>query len=153
MPGSSPRIGFDPLNSLSLTAGLPDFAYSSGGSFTNSPARPMTPSDGICPPALSHLSGGELSSDSMPSTSGPSGRKGRSSSNAGTISPDSVQSSLPSRGAHRFNPVAARARKTRRATKDEFGSDDEDEERIPKTSKAEGEETLLPLLFFLSRFH
>lgn len=64
--GSSPCITFDALNSLNLNPGLPYDAYSSGTSFTNSPARSFTPSDSICPPALTHLSGSE-STDDMPS--------------------------------------------------------------------------------------
>ncbi|TDL28136.1 hypothetical protein BD410DRAFT_835375 [Rickenella mellea] len=131
--GSSPRLTFDSLN---LAAGLPDYSYSSGASFTTgSPARPFTPPDSICPPALTHLSGGELSSDGMQS-----GRRSRNSVDAG--SPGSTHAPLPTPRNHRFNPMAATRGSTRerkrRAPKDDFGSDDEDEEFQPSSSNAAG---------------
>lgn len=132
--GPSPRLSFDALN---LPSGLLDCAYSSGASFTTgSPAaRPFTPPDSICPPALSHPTAGELSSDSMPSS-----RKGRSNSLASSASPGSAHGGLPSstassRASHRFNPLGGaqrplRERKAaaRRQSKDDFASDDEEED-------------------------
>lgn len=138
--GSSPRLAFD---SLGLASSLPDYAYSSGASFTTgSPARPFTPPDSICPPALNHLSNGELSSDSMPASTGPTGRKVRSNSLASTGSPASVQGSLPpsrreTQHQHRFNPMGTRAtqrERKRRTSKDDFGSDDEEEDFAPALS-------------------
>ena len=125
--GSSPRITFDSLN---LTSGIPDYAYSSGASFTTgSPARPFTPTDNINPPAL--LSGGELSSSELPV--GPTGRK--RSNTAASGSPASLHNGLPaSRGQHRYNPMGSRAttrERKRRGSKEEFGSDDEEEDFAP----------------------
>ena len=130
--GASPRLPFE----LNLSSGLLDCAYSSGASFTTgSPAaRPFTPPDAICPPALSHPTAGELSSDSMSST-----RKARSNSLASSASPGSAHGGLPSsastRGSHRYNPLGgaqrpSRERKAaaRRQSKDDFASDDEEED-------------------------
>ncbi len=69
----------------------------------------------------------------MPSV-GPSGRKSRSNSTADNASPASVHGGLPAtRSSHRFNPIATRAsaRKQRRASKDDFGSDDDEEDFAP----------------------
>lgn len=129
----SPRMSFDSLN---LANGIAEYAYSSGSSYTTgSPARPFTPPDSICPPALTHLSGGELS-DSIPHP-GPTSRKNRSNSNAGTASPaSSANVALPtSRSQHRFNPIQ-RATRKRRSPKDEFASEDEEEDFAPVASAA-----------------
>ncbi|KAL5495077.1 hypothetical protein ACEPAI_539 [Sanghuangporus weigelae] len=135
LPGAgSPRISFDSLN---IAGGIPDYAYSSPASFTTgSPARPFTPPDSICPPALTHLSNGELSSDSMPSSNAVLTRKTRSNSINSTSSPGSINGSLPSttRGQHRFNPIGvrpARPERKRRASKDDYASDDDEEEFTP----------------------
>lgn len=124
-----------------MTGGLPDYAYSSGASFTTgSPGRPFTPPDSICPPALTHLSTSELSSDSMPS------RKARSNSINSMGSPASSHGSLPtSRGAHRFNPINTGSRQTRgerkrRASKDEYGSDDDEEDFTPQLNAANSDQ-------------
>ena len=134
--GSSPRISFESLN---IAGGLPDYAYSSGASFTTgSPGRPFTPPDSVCPPALTHLSNGELSSDSMP----PNGsRKARSNSINSVGSPASSHGSLPtSRGVHRFNPLNSarqtRGERKRRASKDDYGSDDDEEDYAPQLASA-----------------
>ncbi|EJD03767.1 uncharacterized protein FOMMEDRAFT_19129 [Fomitiporia mediterranea MF3/22] len=137
LPGAgSPRISFDSLN---IAGGLPDYAYSSGASFTTgSPARPFTPPDSICPPALTHLSNGELSSDSMPSSNAAPTRKVRSNSVNSVSSPGSVHGNLPgTRGQHRFNPIGARparAERRRRASKDDYASDDDEEDFTPTLS-------------------
>lgn len=137
VPGSdsSPRLTFDSLN---LANGMPDYAaYSSGASFTTgSPVRPFTPPDSICPPVLNHLSAGELSSDGTQS-----GRRSRNSAGTGAGSPASVHAPLPThRNQHRFNPIAApRANakeRKRRAPKEEYGSDDEDEEDFQPSTAA-----------------
>ncbi|KAI5124101.1 hypothetical protein M0805_000915 [Coniferiporia weirii] len=141
--GSSPRISFDSLN---IAGGLPEYAYSSGASFTTgSPARPFTPPDSICPPALTHISNGELSSDSMPSSSGPAGRKARSNSMNSSGSPASLHGSLPSgrRDQHRFNPIGTRSsqrERKRRASKDDFASDDDEEDYAPALASANSDQ-------------
>ncbi|KAH7886189.1 hypothetical protein F5I97DRAFT_1809545 [Phlebopus sp. FC_14] len=131
LPGpssSSPRLDFNTLN-LANTIG--EYSYSSGASYTTaSPGRPYTPPDnGISPPAVYSLSGGELSSDGLAS--------GRRSRGSGTHSPSSVHSvpyaAVPR--SHRFNPIAAPATRsatkaTRRRTRNE-DSDDEDDDFQP----------------------
>jgi hypothetical protein len=131
LPGpssSSPRLDF---NSLNLTNTLGEYSYSSSASYTTaSPGRPYTPPDnGISPPAVYNLSGGELSSDGLTS--------GRRSRGSGTHSPSSVHSvpyaTVPR--SHRFNPIAAPATRsatkaTRRKSRNE-DSDDEDDDFQP----------------------
>ncbi|EGN93193.1 hypothetical protein SERLA73DRAFT_172348 [Serpula lacrymans var. lacrymans S7.3] len=128
LPGpssSSPRLDF---NSLNLANPLSDY-YSSGTSYTTaSPGRPYTPPDnGISPPALYSLSGGELSSDGLQS--------GRRSRGSGTHSPASVHN-VPYSAAvprsHRFNPIAApttrsATKATRRKSRNDDSDDDDDD--------------------------
>lgn len=126
--GGSPRLGF---NSLNLSNGLNEYTYTSSPSYTTgSPARPFTPT-GIYPGALSNLSTGDLSSDSIGS--------GRSRRGSGTISPGpSVPpgslAAVPR--SHRFNPLAApvtrtsvrqQQQKKRSKGSEEFDSDDDTE--------------------------
>jgi len=101
---------------------LSDYSYSSSYT-TASPARPYTPTDnniGISPPSLSYnLSGGELSSDGLPS--------GRISRGSGSHSPSLA--SIPR--SHRYNPVGNPATRPkaprRRSSKNEDSDDDEDD--------------------------
>ncbi|KAF5385263.1 hypothetical protein D9615_001152 [Tricholomella constricta] len=115
--------------SLNLPSTVGEYTYSS------SPARPYTPTDGasLSPPSLSYtLSAGELSSDGMPS--------GRRSRGSGSHSPPAA--SIPYAAtvprSHRFNPVVApnvrasvRAAHRRRSSRSNDDSDDEDEEFQP----------------------
>jgi hypothetical protein len=110
----SPRLGSMPMAEYGT--------YTSGGSYvaTSSPSRPYTPSSGIYPAALSNLSAGELSSDSMQS-----GRRSRSGSGRG----QSPSPSVPR--AHRFNPIAVppsriRERVTKKKSKSSDSDDDDD---------------------------
>ncbi|KAH7907032.1 hypothetical protein BJ138DRAFT_1161133 [Hygrophoropsis aurantiaca] len=112
LPGpssSSPRLDF---NSLNLANSMGEYSYSSSGSYTTaSPGRPYTPPDnGISPPALYSLSGGELSSDGLTS--------GRRSRGSGTHSPASVHNV----------PYAASASRRKSRNDD---SDDEDDDFQP----------------------
>ncbi|KAG0707568.1 hypothetical protein DFH29DRAFT_631774 [Suillus ampliporus] len=126
LPGpssSSPRLDF---NSLNLTNSIGEYSYSSSTSYTTaSPGRPYTPPDnGISPPAVYSLSGGELSSDGLTS--------GRRSRGSGTHSPSSVHS-VPYSAAvprsHRFNPIAApTTRSATKATRRKSRNDDSDDE-------------------------
>ncbi|KAF9245710.1 hypothetical protein BU15DRAFT_40591 [Melanogaster broomeanus] len=122
---SSPRLDF---NSLNLTNSIGEYSYATSANYTtSSPGRPYTPPDnGISPPAVYNLSGGELSSDSLAS--------GRRSRGSGTHSPSSVHSayaaSVPR--SHRFNPIAAPATRSaakaprRKARNDDSDDDDDD---------------------------
>jgi len=105
---SSPRLG---------SMSMPEYGtYTSGGSYVaTSPSRPYTPSSGVYPAALSNLSAGELSSDSMQSA-----RRGRVGG---------VQSPSPTvPRSHRFNPIAAPASRTRERTKKKSKSSDSDDD-------------------------
>ncbi|KAI0028585.1 hypothetical protein K488DRAFT_58236 [Vararia minispora EC-137] len=120
---SSPRLGYG----LNLVGTMSEYTYSGAPSYTASPsARPFTPpqSASIFPGALSNLSPGEMSSDSMQS--------GRTSRGSSTHSPS--LSAIPR--AHRFNPLAVApsasrgptTRRRRGSTKqtDDFSDDDDD---------------------------
>ncbi|KAF9817768.1 hypothetical protein IEO21_03227 [Rhodonia placenta] len=116
----SPRIGF---NSLNLSNSLNEYTYGSSQSYsTGSPAA-------IYPGALSNLSAGELSSDSL--ASGRS-RRGSGTQSPGPSVPPGSLAAVPR--SHRFNPLAAaavtrssaRQQKKRSKASDEFASDDED---------------------------
>ncbi|KAF8841924.1 hypothetical protein BDN67DRAFT_989446 [Paxillus ammoniavirescens] len=128
LPGpssSSPRLDF---NSLNLANSLGEYSYTPSANYTTaSPGRPYTPPDnGISPPAVYNLSGGELSSDGIAS--------GRHSRGSGTHSPSSVHSvpyaSVPR--SHRFNPIAAPATRSaakapRRKSRNDDSDDDDDD--------------------------
>ncbi|KAH8094611.1 hypothetical protein BXZ70DRAFT_347988 [Cristinia sonorae] len=122
-PTSSPRIGG--FNSLNLNNGMSEYTYTSTN-FTNSPTRPFTPTGSIYPGALSNLSTGDLSSDSVSSRS----RRG-----SGAHSPGPAPGSLAAvPRSHRFNPIAAtvtrsstRQQKKRAKGSDDFASDDDDD--------------------------
>ncbi|CCM03782.1 uncharacterized protein FIBRA_05929 [Fibroporia radiculosa] len=124
--GGSPRLGF---NSLNLSSGLGEYTYTSSPSYTTgSPARPFTPT-GIYPGALSNLSTGELSSDSV--ASGRS-RRGSGTHSPGPSVPPGSLAAVPR--SHRFNPLAAavtrssaRQQKKRSKASDEFASDDDED--------------------------
>jgi hypothetical protein len=127
----SPPLNF---NSLNLPNTIGDYTYSS------SPARPYTPSDGasIAPPALGGgyaLSAGELSSDSMPPAS-----SGRHSRGSGSHSPPATipyAATVPR--SHRFNPIVPPAtRASVRGQKRRMSNDDsdEDDDFQPNTSGA-----------------
>ncbi|KAH0837955.1 hypothetical protein J3R83DRAFT_6192 [Lanmaoa asiatica] len=128
LPGpssSSPRLDF---NSLNLTNTIGEYSYTPSANYTTaSPGRPYTPPDnGISPPAVYNLSGGELSSDGLTS--------GRRSRGSGTHSPSSVHSvpyaSVPR--SHRFNPIAppatrSAAKTPRRKARNEDSDEDDDD--------------------------
>jgi len=108
---ASPRLG---------SMSIPEYGtYTSGGSYiaTVSPSRPYTPSSGVFPAALSNLSAGELSSDSMQSA--------RRSRGGGAQSPSPA---VPR--SHRFNPIAAPPSRmsTRERTKRKSKSSDSDDD-------------------------
>ncbi|KAI0783345.1 hypothetical protein C8Q75DRAFT_726175 [Abortiporus biennis] len=141
-PSSSPRLGF---NSLNLSNGMSEYTYTSSPNYTTSPARPFTPTGSIFPGALSNLSAGELSSDSVGSS--------RSRRGSGAVSPTPsvpVGSLAAVPRSHRFNPIAAtvtrsstRQQKKRAKTgDDEFGSDDDEEfnPSLPMSNEARREE-------------
>jgi hypothetical protein len=108
--------------------------------------RPYTPQEGIYPPAIGQVSAGEMSSDSNRVPSPPQGSYAlrshrRQSSSISSQSPLIMPGPLVAQNAratHRYNPIAVPARATRRSRqrKDEFGSDDEEEEYVqqPLTS-------------------
>lgn len=128
----SPRLGS--FNGLGMT----EYTYSPGpASFgTSSPGRPYTPTGSIYPGALSNLSAGELSSDSVASSRG---RRG-----SGAVSPPPLPAgslaAVPR--SHRFNPIAGvptrasarQAKKRGSKGSDDFDSDVDDE--YPATSSA-----------------
>ena len=128
-PTSSPR-GF---NSLNLNGGLNEYTYSSpsGNYSTGSPARPFSPT-GIYPGALSNLSAGDLSSDSVGSSRS---RRGSASHSPGPAVPPGSLAAIPR--SHRYNPLGAAAtirasarqqqQKKRSKASDEFASDDDDD--------------------------
>lgn len=127
LPGpssSSPRLDF---NTLNLTNTIGEYSYTPSANYTTASPRPYTPPDnGISPPAVYNLSGGELSSDGLTS--------GRRSRGSGTHSPSSVHSvpyaSVPR--SHRFNPIAPPATRSaaktprRKARNDDSDEDDDD---------------------------
>lgn len=128
-PESSPRLDFNTLNMAN--GGLSDYSYSSGASYSAaSPQRPFTPQDGISPPALYSLSGGELSSDALVT--------GRGRRGSGTHSPSSSSqggyAAVPR--SQRFNPMAAapRTRAPRRKMSRNDDSDDEDDDFLPPSN-------------------
>ncbi|KAI0830767.1 hypothetical protein BC628DRAFT_1312846 [Trametes gibbosa] len=135
-PTSSPRMGF---NSLPLSSGLNEYTYSSPGNYSaSSPARPFTPT-GIYPGALSNLSAGELSSDSVGTTRS---RRGSGSHSPGPAVPPGSLAAIPR--SHRFNPLGTAAitrasarqqQKKRSKASDDFASDDDDD-FIPTTTSA-----------------
>ncbi|KII94009.1 hypothetical protein PLICRDRAFT_36234 [Plicaturopsis crispa FD-325 SS-3] len=124
LPISSPRL--EEFSNLQLTNSQLDY-YSSGSyGSTASPARPITPPDAVSPPTLTYnISGGELSSDGMPS--------GRSRRGSGTQSPSSLPRSA------RYNPMASqpRTRVTRRKSRND-DSDDEDDDFQPQIPAGQG---------------
>ncbi|KZT08634.1 uncharacterized protein LAESUDRAFT_648640 [Laetiporus sulphureus 93-53] len=132
---SSPRLGF---NSLNLTNGMSEYTYSSSPSYTTaSPARPFTPTS-IYPGALSNLSTGELSSDSV--ASGRS-RRGSGAHSPGPSVPPGSLAAVPR--SHRFNPLGTPMRtsarqqsqpKKRAKGSDDFVSDDDDDFNPVSTS-------------------
>ncbi|KAH9897951.1 hypothetical protein C8Q73DRAFT_788173 [Cubamyces lactineus] len=134
---SSPRMGG--FSSLPLSSGLNEYTYSSSGNYsTGSPARPFTPT-GIYPGALSNLSAGELSSDSVGSTRS---RRGSGSHSPGPAVPPGSLAAIPR--SHRYNPLGAAAitrsstrqqQKKRSKASEEFASDDDDD-FIPTASSA-----------------
>lgn len=131
----SPRLGF---NALNLSNGMSEYTYGpSASSFgPGSPARPYTPTGSIYPGALSTLSAGELSSDSVASS--------RSRRGSGAVSPPPGSLAAVPRS-HRFNPLGVPApgvrTSTRQAAKkrskgsDDFDSDN-DEEYNPTSNLA-----------------
>lgn len=131
----SPRLGF---NALNLSNGMSEYTYGpSASSFgPSSPARPYTPTGSIYPGALSTLSAGELSSDSVASS--------RSRRGSGAVSPPPGSLAAVPRS-HRFNPLGVPApgvrTSTRQAAKkrskgsDDFDSDN-DEEYNPTSNLA-----------------
>ncbi|EJF67097.1 hypothetical protein BD309DRAFT_850346 [Dichomitus squalens] len=128
-PTSSPRS----FSSLPLSGGLNEYTYTSpsGNYSTGSPARPYTPTT-IYPNALSNLSAGDLSSDSVGSTRS---RRGSGSHSPGPSVPPGSLAAIPR--SHRFNPLGAAAtirasarqqqQKKRSKASDEFASDDDDD--------------------------
>lgn len=107
-----------------------EYTYSSTPNYTtSSPTRPFTPTGSIYPGALSNLSAGELSSDSV-STS--RSRRGSGAGSPGPIAPGSL-AAVPR--SHRFNPLAAtvtrsstrQQKKRAKGGSDDFASDDDDE--------------------------
>lgn len=128
------------FNSLNLSGGMNEYTYSSSGNYsTSSPARPFTPT-GIYPGALSNLSTGELSSDSVGSSRS---RRGSGSHSPGPVVPPGSLAAIPR--SHRFNPLGVAAisrssarqqqQKKRSKASDEFASDD-DEDFNPMPSNA-----------------
>lgn len=118
------------FNALNLSPGLNEYTYGSSGNYTAaSPARPFTPT-GVYPGALSNLSTGELSSDSV--ASGRS-RRGSGTHSPGPSIPPNSLAAVPR--SHRFNPLAAaavtrsstRQQKKRSKVSDEFASDDDED--------------------------
>ncbi|KAA1471375.1 hypothetical protein DENSPDRAFT_112088 [Dentipellis sp. KUC8613] len=127
---SSPRMGFTSLN---LSNPLSEYTYGTPSYTTSSPARPYTPPHGIYPAALTNLSAGELSSDSMQS--------GRTSRGSSTHSPSLA--AVPR--SHRYNPMAVtlparanstRERKRRASKQEDFSDDDEDFQPIATTGNS-----------------
>lgn len=126
-PSSSPRLGF---NSLNLTnGGMSEYTYGSSATFTTTtPARPFTPTGSIYPGALSNLSAGELSSDSVNS-----GRGRRGSTAHSPTLPIGSLATIPR--SHRFNPIAAtvprsstrQQKKRAKNGSDDFNSDDDED--------------------------
>ncbi|KAI0718875.1 hypothetical protein C8T65DRAFT_706549 [Cerioporus squamosus] len=126
-PTSSPRS----FNSLNLSGGLNEYTYTSpsGNYSTGSPARPFTPT-GIYPGALSNLSAGDLSSDSVGSSRS---RRGSGSHSPGPAVPPGSLAAIPR--SHRFNPLGTAAitrasarqqqQKKRSKGSDDFESDDD----------------------------
>jgi hypothetical protein len=124
----SPPLNF---NTLNLPNTIGDYTYSSA------PARPYTPPDGqgISPPALGGytLSAGELSSDSLPPSSG------RASRGSGSHSPPAAipyAATVPR--SHRYNPIvppatraSVRAVHKRRLSRSNDDSDEDDDEFQP----------------------
>ena len=127
-PTSSPRS----FSSLPLSGGLNEYTYTSpsGNYSTGSPARPYTPT--IYPNALSNLSAGDLSSDSVGSNRS---RRGSGSHSPGPSVPPGSLAAIPR--SHRYNPLGAAAitrasarqqqQKKRSKGSDEFASDDDDD--------------------------
>jgi len=123
----SPRMG--DFNSLNLPNGMSEYTYgpSTTAYGTGSPARPYTPTGSIYPGALSNLSAGELSSDSMASN--------RSRRGSGATSPPVPSGSLAAvPRSHRFNPLgtavprtSTRQMKKRSKGSDDFDSDNDDD--------------------------
>lgn len=124
----SPRM--DDFNSLNLSNGMSEYTYGPSATAygTGLPARSHTPSAlrSIYPGALSNLSTGELSSDSMASS--------RSRRGSGAASPPVPADSLAAiPRSHRFNPLGAVPRTSARQIKkrskgsDEFDSDNDDD--------------------------
>ena len=121
--GASPRLTFDSLN---LSNGLQDYAYSSGASFTTgSPARPFTPPD-LATQTLTSVSTGELSSDTQ----------SISLSHRRRSTPDEVPPSvapplsLPQTRNLRYSPLRVRVggrERRRRLSKDDYVSEDDDD--------------------------
>lgn len=119
------------FNSLPLANGMSEYTYgpSTTAYGTGAPTRPYTPtgSGSIYPGALSNLSAGELSSDSMASN--------RSRRGSGAASPPVPSGSLAAvPRSHRFNPLAGAvprtsARQVKRRSKgsDDFDSDNDDD--------------------------
>ncbi|KAI1793996.1 hypothetical protein LXA43DRAFT_884972 [Ganoderma leucocontextum] len=128
-PTSSPRS----FSSLPLSGGLNEYTYTSpsGNYSTGSPARPYTPTT-IYPSALSNLSAGDLSSDSVGSSRS---RRGSGSHSPGPSVPPGSLAAIPR--SHRFNPLGTAAitrastrqqqQKKRSKASDEFASDDDDD--------------------------
>lgn len=128
-PTSSPRS----FNNLSLSGGMNEYTYTSpsGNYSTGSPGRPFTPTS-IYPGALSNLSAGDLSSDSVGSSRS---RRGSGSHSPGPAVPPGSLAAIPR--SHRFNPLGTAAitrtsarqqqQKKRSKGSDEFASDDDDD--------------------------
>ena len=117
-----------------------EYTYTSpsGNYSTGSPARPFTPT-GIFPGALSNLSPGDLSSDSVAS-----GRSRRGSGSRSPVPPTVPPGSLAAiPRSHRFNPLgtaaitraSARQQQKKRSKGSDFASDDEDD-FVPTNSAA-----------------
>lgn len=138
-PSASPRLGF---NSLNLSnGGMSEYTYGSSTSFAaSSPARPFTPTGSIYPGALSNLSAGELSSDSVNS-----GRVRRGSTTHSPSIPIGSLAAIPR--SHRYNPIAAtvprsstrQQKKRAKNGSDDFNSDD-DEDFNPMTTATSNEQ-------------
>ena len=119
---------------------MSEYTYGSSATFsTTTPARPYTPT-GIYPGALSNLSAGELSSDSMNS-----GRARRGSTAHSPTLPIGSLAAIPR--SHRYNPIAAtvvrsstrQQKKRAKNGSDDFNSDD-DEEFNPMAPAASNEQ-------------
>lgn len=109
---------------------MSEYTYSSTPNYTTgSPTRPFTPTGSIYPGALSNLSAGELSSDSVASSRS---RRGSGTHSPGPVAPGSL-AAVPR--SHRFNPLAAtvtrsstrQQKKRAKGGSDEFASDDDDD--------------------------